>query len=442
MAESTNSRVQPRKLLSGGTVKVRIALASTIVLVIGAWLAPAATQSALSAPQEHAVPLLEEQGQLRETARPFVGVQEIAASVRHHSVAIVPPASSAVPGRNDYFESAGNSGSASGFGVFISNTHVLTHSAALDGRATVDVSMGGGITTSAQVVAYEPATGLVLLQVQPFPGRTSAIVAAASPAAGSLAVGVGLSGEHEVAVPVFITSVGREDYTVGTVTGVLLPGLPVFNLASELLAIVAPDGPAIRAIPVRPAAERMLIRAAAGERRSSFGLGFQSPAGGLEATFGNEGVVISDVLPGGPGEAAGIRVGDVVLAVGDVRIDSADAAGRAFGEAAIGAQTTLRVRRGARESEIEATPAFAYEIAALARSSLRLPEGPEARALFAADVLDASRMPPAARVVTVNGRTLTTRVQVQRELRAARQPVPVLLRHGNNQFFVAVEPAR
>jgi hypothetical protein len=125
-----------------------------------------------------------------------------------------------------------------------------------------------------------------------------------------------------------------------------------------------------------------------------------------------------------------------------VPIDSADAAGRALSTAPIGAPTTLRVRRGARVTDIDATPAFAYEIAALARSTAEGLPGPEARVLFPAAVLEASAMPPSARVISVNGRTSTTRVQVQRELRLARKPVPVLLRQGADQFFAAVPPSR
>ena len=442
MTDSKRGSGQRRPLLASGRVKFRIALASGVVLVTGAWLAPGAAQSGLSALQEHAAPLLEEQVQLREVSRPFVGVQEVAASVRQHSVAILLPASPAVPSRNDYSESAVSPRPVAGFGVFISGTHVLTHSAALDGRSIADVSVGGGITTPAEVVTYEPSTGLVLLQVQAAEGRASPTVATDAPAPGALVVGIGRSDEREVAVPVFITSVGAEGYTLGAVNASLLPGMPVFNLAGELLAIAAPDGQTVRAIPVSQTAERMLARASSGDRRSSFGLGFQVPTGGLADTFGKEGVVISEVVPGGPGDAGEMRVGDVLLAVGDVQIVSADTAQRALSTAAFGTPTTLRVRRGARARDIEATPAVAYEIAALARSQADVAQGPEARVLFAASVLEAAAIPPSARVVQVNGRTLTTRVQVQRELRLARRPLPVLVRQGSDQFFAAVEPVR
>jgi S1-C subfamily serine protease len=442
MTESPDVSGQPRKLLASGAVKVKIALASGLVLLVGAWLAPRAAPTVLSVPQEHAAPLLEEQAHLREVSRPFEGVQEAAAPVRQHSVAILLPPSPAVPSRNDFSESTTTARLVAGFGVFVSDTHVLTHSAALDGRSVTDVSLGNGLTTAAQVVTYEPPTGLVLLQVQRSEGRTSAPFAVQAPTPGALAVAVGRSDERELAVPVFVTSVGPAEYTMGAVNDALLPGMPVFNLAGELFAIAAPDGRTVRGIPVRQAAERMLTRAATGERRSSFGLGFQVPMGRLTERFGNEGVIISEVLPGGPGDAADIAVGDVLLAVGDVPIDSADTAARALSTAGIGTPITLRVRRGPRASNIQVTPAVAYEIAALARSTADVPAGPEARVLFPAAVREASAIPLAARVVSVNGRALTTRAQVQRELCQARQPLTLLLREGTHQFVAAVEPTR
>jgi S1-C subfamily serine protease len=442
MMESKDGSDQPRKLLADRAAKTKIALASAFVLAAGAWLAPRAAQSALSTPPERAAPLLEEQVQLRDVSRPFVGVQDAAAAVTRHSVAILLPVSPGVPSRNDYSETANTRQSVAGFGVLVSEAHVLTHSAALEGRSTVDVSVENGMTVPAQVVAYEPATGLVLLQVQHSEGLAATPLAAVAPTPGALAVAVGRFSDRQLAVPVFVTSVASDRYTMGAVNDALLPGMPVFNLAGELFAIAAPDGRTVQGIPVRQATERLLARASSGERRSGFGLGFQAPSGRLTDIFGTEGVVISEVLPGGPGDAADVKVGDVLLAVGDVQIDSAETATRALSTAAIGTTTILRVRRGGRVAEVQATPAVAYEIAALARSNIEVATGSDARVLFSADVLEASAIPFTARVVSVNGRTRTTRAQIQRELRLARRAVPVLVRDGTHQFFVAVEPSR
>jgi S1-C subfamily serine protease len=329
-----------------------------------------------------------------------------------------------------------------GFGVFVSNRHVLTHTGALNGQLTPDIYVADGATTRARVVTYEPPSGLVLLEVETFEGRGPASTATDALTPGALAVAVGRSAERETAVPVFVTSVGREGYTIGAVDDGLLPGMPVFNLAGELLAVAAPDGQEVRAIPVRQAPERMLARASAGERRSSFGLGFQVPTGRLADLFGKEGVLISEVLPRGPADVAGIEVGDVLLAVGEVPIDSADTAARTLRTAAIGAATTLRIRRGARVNDVEAMPAGAFEMAALARSKGDAAQGPEARVLFPEAVLESTGIPPSARVLRVNGRAPTTRAQVERQLRLARQPVAVLLREGDGRFFAVVEPGR
>jgi S1-C subfamily serine protease len=437
---SPNEARQPPKLLAAGKTKIRIALASGLALTLGAWLAPRAAQTTLTPSEERAAPLLEEQVQLREASRVFVGVQDVAADARAHSVSIPAPAAPSIASRTDFSEPESSRQSA-GFGVFVSDTHVLTHSVALDGRSAVPLELGPDESVvEARVVAYEPATGLVLLQTAT-PGRTPATLAAEAPAAGALAVGVGRSSDGDVAVPVFVTRAGGDRYTIGS-DEAILPGMPVFNLAGELFAVATPDGREVRAIPVRAATERLLARAASGERPSSFGIGFQSPSGSLTGAFGETGVVITQVLGGGPADIAGLQLGDVILAVGETTVDSAETAARAFGTAMVGMPVRLQVRRAGRMREVAVTPALAYDIAALARTTTEAAGGPEARTIFPAAILDANAMAPSARVLSVNGRAVTSRAQAQRELRLARAPVPVLLQQGNRRYFVAIEPAR
>jgi len=442
MTEPTGGRVHPHKLLGGAAVKIRIALACLLVLVTGAWLAPRPAPTGLSASQERAAPILEEQAQLREVSRPFLGVQEAAGSARRHSVAILSLPAPTVPGGDDYASPADTRRAADGFGVFVTGTHLLTHSATLRGRSTAELMATDGFTTRAHVVSFEPATGLVLLQAERGEGRAPAALASDPPTPGQLTVGVGRSGDRDIAVPVFVTSVAHDEYTIGGAQDALLPGMPIFTLSGDLVAITAPDAGRVRALPVRQVAERMLARASTGRRQSSFGLGYQRAAGRLADAFGADGVILTQVLPGGPGEAADLRVGDVLLSVGATTIDSEEAAARALSSAAVGEPTTLGVRRGARVMQVVAVPAGAYEIAALAQSNADAPLAPEARVLLAAATLEASAIPPTARVLSVGGRALSTRAQVQRELGRARQPVPVLLRIGSRQFFAAVEPAR
>lgn len=441
MTQDSENTLRRRELLAGSAIKIRIAIASILVLAVGSWLTPPAAQRQVAPSQERAAPLLEEQVQQREASLRFVGVQDVAAQVREHSVAIMTPAP-AVGSRNDFSAPPDSLPAVAGFGVYISDTHVLAHGRALDGRPSVPLSAEAGRTMDAHVVAYEPSTGLVLLRTEPA-GVPPVTLASEAPVAGELAVGVGRSEGHDVAVPVFVTAVvGGNRYTIGAVNESVLPGMPVFTLGGELFAIAVPDGDEIHAVPAREAADRLLALAATGERRSSLGLGFQAPTGLLARTFGERGVVITDVVEGGPADLAGIQAGDVLLRVGDVEIDSVEAATQALGSNAAGTPVSARIQRANRVREMDVTPALAYAVAALADASGDGATGPEARVLFTASVLQQSAIPPTARVLTVNGRPATSRAQAQRALQIARTPVPILLRQGNNRFFVAVDPTQ
>jgi S1-C subfamily serine protease len=321
--------------------------------------------------------------------------------------------------------------------VFVSDTYVLTHALALDGRSSAEVSTTEGQRLTAEVAAYEPVTGLVMLRTETSGGRPAAL-ASQPPEAGTLAVAVGRWQGRDVAVPLFITSVEGDRYVVGAVSGFVTPGMPVYNLDGELLALAADDGREGHAFPIREAATRLIARAATGERLASFGIALQDLAGLLSRAFAEKGALICDVVPGGPATVAGIRPGDVLLAVGDVDVDTVDAASRALGSVQVATATMLRVLRNGRVRLVEVTPALAYEVAALARATNR-PSGPEARTLFPGPLLDQAGIPATARVLSVNGRAVSSRAQTDRELQRSRQPVVLSLVHDNRRFFAAVE---
>ena len=82
MTNSAGADQSAHKLLGARGVKLRVAAGSICALGLGIWLTPPARPTTLSAPQERAAPLLEEQVQLREVVKPFRGVQEITVRVR------------------------------------------------------------------------------------------------------------------------------------------------------------------------------------------------------------------------------------------------------------------------------------------------------------------------------------------------------------------------
>jgi S1-C subfamily serine protease len=313
---------------------------------------------------------------------------------------------------------------------------VLTHADALEARSIADVIGADGTHADARVAAFDPGSGLVLLQTQPVtvpPAR----VATEPIMAGTLAVAVGSGDGREHVTPVFVTSAGAGWYTL-TGQDAVRPGMPVFNMEGELIAVLG-DEPN-RAFAVAAAVDQLMSRAAAGERLAAIGVAFQNLEATLTRVFGDQGVLISAVIEGGPASEAGVRPGDVLLSVNDVETDSAETAAGQL-RTGVGTPATLQIARGGRARTVTVTPATAYEVAALARGSSD-PLLPEARELLSPAQLDAAGVPATARVVSLNGRAVSARAQAQRVLRTATRPVALLLRVGERQFFAIIEPAR
>ena len=431
----------PDKLLAAPRVKLRLAALSMLILAAGALMAPAQRSTGLTPPQEHAAPLLEEQKQPRAISIPFRGVEEIARQVRQHSVAIAPRHEQGPATFSDFDDSMPGS-DASGFGVFVSETFVLTHVEALDGRAAVQITAADGAVMDGQVAAYEPSTQIVLLRTQS-PVTASAPLSAVAAAPGALAVAVGRWSGRDISVPVFITSMSEGHYTLSDASGALRAGMPLFTVDGELFAIAGRDEGGAHAFAVRDAAARLIARASSGTPLASFGICVQEPAEVSIDIVGGKGVLISEVVEGGPASEVDIRAGDLLLAVGPTEVGSAETAARALQSAAPRAPTELRIVRDGRVRTIQVTSATAYEVAVAARAARVLASTlPEARVLFTAAQLESARIPPSARVVSIGGRNASSRTQLQRQLRGAKQPVLVLLRHGDRQFFASIATTR
>lgn len=430
---STDPDASP-KIFASAAAKVRLALASVAVLAVGLLAAPAVSPTSVAPPQEHAAPLLEEQVQQREAPQPFRGVNAIVGRVAAFNVSVHVPEARVTPVVDDFAESRGRS-SREGFGVVVASTYILTHASTLRGQTSAEIATFDGQRLPATLAAYEPETGLALLVTAPL-GGTPVSLAVTAPAPGTLAAAVGRWDGRDLAVPVFVSSVGTDRYTVSGTQGLVPAGMGVYSLEGELVAVTgeAPD-----AFPAREAAARLTARAAADDRRTSVGLTLQDLTGALVPLFGEAGALITTIVAGGPADAAGIEVGDVLVSVGGTMVDSSQTAARLLRTMVPGAAVPVRVRRAGRMREVEVTGALAFEVAALLRDAAGDARGVEARLLLPAATLDQAGVPPTARVITVNGRDVTTRAQLQRDLRTARFPVPVLVEFEGARFFAAIE---
>jgi hypothetical protein len=254
-----SSQIEPAKtskLLTTHSLRVWILGASVIVLAAGAWLRPRAERTPLSPPAEQSAPLIEEQVERREGMRTLRNVQDVALRARNYGVAILSAR------RDTAAVQAAELSEVAGFGVVLSETSVLTHALALSHQSQPRILTNDNTILDAQVLRHDSLSGLVLVQTARAAG-TAARVARESPLAGTLVVAVGRSVGRDRVVPVFITSVGRDHYTLGPVTASVLPGMPFYNLDGELLAIAARDSAEIVAIPVSGGSAEILTRAPA-----------------------------------------------------------------------------------------------------------------------------------------------------------------------------------
>lgn len=72
---------------------------------------------------------------------------------------------------------------------------------------------------------------------------------------------------------------------------------------------------------------------------------------------GAGGVLVASVAAGSPADAAGVIEGDLVVELGDSRIEGVDDLHRALGAPAVALQSTLRLLRRGRELRLDVTPA-------------------------------------------------------------------------------------
>jgi serine protease Do len=265
----------------------------------------------------------------------------------------------------------------------------------------------------------------------------------AAPEPGTLAAAYVTTGATESVVPVFITSVNSDLYTVASTGPALKPGTPIYNLSGELLAISTETERSI-AISARQAAERLLAALEAGDAQpASLGITFQPLTGAITSLFGQTGALVADVVPGGPAAVAGLRPGDLLLAVGADMTQSPEAAHRAIVRLALDQPSTIRVKRGSEMLVVTVTAASAYVVSALASGPIPDDEADSivAGELFAEPALTAAGIRPDVRVISINGQQVSSLDSARREL--GRNQTRALLHVRNRageRFFTVVEP--
>ncbi len=241
-------------------------------------------------------------------------------------------------------------GTGSGFvidaeGHIITNNHVIAGAA--DGGAQLMVEFADGQRVEAQIVGRSPSYDLAVIRVDRHQGKPVELgdSAAVRPGQGVLAVGapLGLGGSITAGIvsavdrPFGVGDDATSDDTVRTyINGIqtdasINPGNSGGPLADSAGRVVGVNSAILT-----------LGGGAPGNRGGNIGLGFAIPINQAkiiaeeilrdgQATYpvigaavapNSEGVRLSDVTPGGPAALAGLRSGDVVVAVGEKPVDT------------------------------------------------------------------------------------------------------------------------
>ncbi len=282
----------------------------------------------------------------------------------------------------------------SGF-IFRPEGYILTNYHVVNGADNITVRLSDKMELSGEVVGTDPATDLAVLRIKaehplpsiPLGNSDSILVGDWVIAIGNPFPSQGLDRTVTVGV---VSAVGRKDLYFGDETPTyqsyiqtdasINPGNsggPLVNLAGEVIginaAIASPTGSNVGigfAIPINFA--KMVIPDLMAKGKVARGwLGIQPrdltwddvEAEGLKSASG---VVINRIIEGTPAEKAGLRAGDVIVAVNDKSVDDAQAFMQQIWQGRAGSIVRLDVRRQGAAREVSVTLADRNEYLASA----------------------------------------------------------------------------
>jgi S1-C subfamily serine protease len=426
------------KLLGRARLKLQIGAGCLAILGVGSWTAPKQARGGPPAAEERAAPLLEEQAHEHAAAELFRAVADVAGRVGGHAVRFDGPGRRATGAVADF--ELGEPGPPPVFGVFVSATRILTHIDGLPPQTVFSARLDDGRRVDVSIAAFDRASGLVLLAA-PAGLVAPPVLATGDPAPGTLLIGVAGTAADRVVAPAFLTQRSTGRLRLDAAAGRMPVGLPLFDLDGRLVGITGGRTEA-EAFAVADAMRTLALSTAAPAPRA-FGLAFRDRAGLLAELYGPAGVVVDDVVEGGPAHRAGLAAGDLVLTVADAPVDDAAAAMRAFQTAAADGRTlTVSVRPfGARQPRVvDVSPSPAVIVAILARARPPAPGGTDAAAIFTRAALDGAGVNGASRVLGIDGAAIGSREDALRYLRRRRTPVAVLLSGERGRFVAAIDP--
>ncbi len=260
-------------------------------------------------------------------------------------------------------------------GLVLTNQHVVA------GADEIEVTLVGGQTLRATLVGSDPETDVAVLRI---PAESLSDIPLADSdrlRVGDFVVAIGNPfGLKQSVTSGIVSALGRsglgiEGYENFIQTDASInpgnSGGPLVNLRGELVgintAILAPGGGNIGigfAIPVNMARAVMNQLLEHGEiRRGTFGAATQDLDAELARALGvkgQEGAVVIEVEPGSAAARAGLRVGDVVVALNGIPVHNASDLRNQVGLVRIGGRIDMEVIRDGKRSRLSGEVADPY----------------------------------------------------------------------------------
>lgn len=264
-----------------------------------------------------------------------------------------------------------------GSGVIVdaAKGYILTNNHVIAGADEVKATLTDGKSYKAKVIGTDPQTDIAVIQIHA-PDLTALPLADSSKLrVGDFVVAIGDPfGLGQSATSGIISGLQRQDLRRQGVQNYIQTdasinpgnsGGALVNLDGQLVGvnsmIYSPSGASAGlgfAIPANLAAEVMKQLIAHGKvERGSLGVDAQSLTPRVAAALGikaTSGALITDVMPGSPAAAAGLKPGDLVTSVNGKPVSDAQDLRNAQGLAAVGSTMVLGVDRGGRQLRIDA----------------------------------------------------------------------------------------
>jgi serine protease DegQ len=262
-----------------------------------------------------------------------------------------------------------------GSGVIVSpDGYILTNEHVVEAADEIEVALPNGNKLLAKVVGNDPDTDLAVLRVDAHGLHAITFGSSDALRVGDVVLAIGNPfGVGQTVTSGIVSALGRSGLQINTFENFIQTdaainpgnsGGPLVDARGNLVgintAIYSRNGGSIGigfAIPVSTAKMvlEQIVRTGT-VTRGWIGVEVQSITQGLADSFNLEeskGVIIAGVLRGGPADKAGVKPGDVLLAVGDKQVVGTPNMLNVVAALAPGSHASLTLRRGGKKLKLE-----------------------------------------------------------------------------------------